>query len=86
MQIMDTDVDISEAEVVQMRTAIEGELDDNGRDLVARLVLAMEPQMAMRSAGEVVFDLATIQKRTLLAVRSYLRARGCLRVKITAEW
>jgi hypothetical protein len=86
IQVAGIDIDISETEMIQMKRTIEDKLDDHGRNLIARLVLAMEPQVTLYRDGEVSFDLATLQKMTLLTVRKYLLDRDRVRVKNPMDW
>jgi hypothetical protein len=73
MQLRGIDIEVTEAEIVQMKNDIENRLSEEQKNRVADLVLTLEPVMTMQAADEVIFDLARVRKGTLLAVRAFLR-------------
>jgi hypothetical protein len=73
MQLRGIDVEISEPDILKMKQAIEQNLNDEKRDVLARLVLTLEPDTTIEAGDEIVFDLARLKKATLIAVRTFVQ-------------
>lgn len=74
MQTTGIDIDVSETELVDMKKVIESELNDDEREMVGRMIMAME-QDTLVKGDSLIFDLAKLNKETLLAVRTFVRKR-----------
>ena len=74
MQTTGTDIDVPEMELVNMKNVIESELNDDEREMVGQMIMAME-QDTLIKGGSLIFDLAKLKKETLLAVRAFVRKR-----------
>jgi hypothetical protein len=59
----------------KMKDDIEQRLSPEQRRMLAQLILTLEPLLSFRTTEEVVFDLARVQTRTLLAIKTFLKNR-----------
>jgi hypothetical protein len=73
MQLQGIDIEISEVEIMQMKETIEQKFTDEQRDLLGKLVLALEPETSIQMGNEVVFDFAKVKKNTMLAIRKFIQ-------------
>ena len=80
MQMNGTDIEVPEAEVLDMKRVIQNELSDEERTMIAEMICAMEPD-AMKKGETVVFDLAQVSNATLLAIRAFVRKREMIKTK-----